>query len=78
MAFYHHGNLDDAEYRCVDDTFDLSACDRLLPLFGPGSGRLEETAPQPMISVAMEMNWDERHSTKVSGIVHSDILHSSY
>lgn len=56
----------------MDATFDLSVCDDLFPVIGPatfcplGPG----VAPnQPMLSLAMEVNLDSEHSTKVVVIV---------
>lgn len=70
-ALYHHGNPVTSNYQlynCVEKNFDLSICNKLLPVFGPAPLPLPyaQSSTPPMLSVAMESYLDEQNSTKVS------------
>ena len=69
-ALYHHGNPQSGTgysiYSCLDQTFDLSICNQLHPVFGPNANLSQQDLErQPMFAVAMEENLDKEHSTKV-------------
>lgn len=74
VALYHHGNLehDTADYEkycSVSKTFDLSVCEQLVAVFGPSPVSPLSSAqppPPPILSLAMEVQLDQAHSTKVT------------
>ena len=68
VALYHHGNLDTADYEkycSVSKTFDLSVCEQLVAVFGPCPVS-PPSPPPPILSLAMEVQLDQAHSTKVT------------
>jgi hypothetical protein len=68
LALYHHGNpgCDAAECCSVDESFDISVCSQLLPVFGPTPILSPQSGmEQPILSIAVEGKEDRVLSTKV-------------
>ena len=69
LSLSHLGNLEAADYSCVDRAADVSVLSKLQTVvFRSGGGvRLKPNSEQqlPMVAVAMELKLDKGRNTKV-------------